>query len=81
MQADSLDERGTVSALAKLLHDELRDARFSVGHLSPTEAEFVLAESGARRRPWLPGVVGGRNSAPTARESGVPSAMRQAKAQ
>ena len=43
---DSIDEGGAVSALAKLLRDELRDARFSVGHLGRTEAEFVPAESG-----------------------------------
>ena len=46
MQVDSIDEGGAVSALAKLLRDELRDARFSVGHLGRTEAEFVPAESG-----------------------------------
>ena len=42
---DSHDHRRTVSALAKLLRDELREARFSVSRLTHAHAEIRLDQS------------------------------------
>ena len=43
---DSADDRPMVSALAKLLHDELGEVRFSVTRLARADAEFIPGESG-----------------------------------
>ena len=42
---DSLDDRRAISALAILLHEELREARFHVSHLALTEAELLPNQS------------------------------------
>ena len=46
MDVDSVDDRRTVSALAKLLHDELREVRFTVARLTQGDSEFVPSEFG-----------------------------------
>ena len=50
---DSIDARRTVSALAKLLRDELREARFSVARLAHADAEFVPGHHGGSTRTTL----------------------------
>lgn len=46
VQAGSADDKRAVSALAKLLGDELRDVRFSVTHLARADTEIVPDPSG-----------------------------------
>ncbi len=43
---NSAEDRNRASALTKLLRAELRDARFSVTHLAPTNTEFRPSEFG-----------------------------------
>ena len=49
----SADDARTISALTKLLRDELREARFSVAHLASVDAKFVPGEYGGSTTTML----------------------------